>query len=138
MRGYIAKGVLPENQCLIVLHQVSVDRVTARTELAGRDKALGGPGRSSYLPIPNPHTPMPAKFHRLLDPTRARRGRVCGYRWPISQLSGTGVTLHATRRAGCGMEPVAVLVSAPAGLEVGCTVVQDPLLASLGQEDMTE
>lgn len=57
----IAKGVLPENQGLMALHWVSVDRVTARTELAGRDKASGGSGRSSCLSIPNPHTPSPAR-----------------------------------------------------------------------------
>lgn len=32
VRGQIAKGVLPENQGLMALHRVSVDRVTARTD----------------------------------------------------------------------------------------------------------
>lgn len=40
---------------------------------------------------------------------------------PTSQLSDSGVTLHAAGRAGRGTEPVAVLVSVPAGLEVGRT-----------------
>lgn len=31
--------------------------------------------------------------------------------------------MHAVGRAGYGAEPVAVLASAPAGLEVGCTLV---------------
>lgn len=41
----------------------------------------------------------------------------------LSCLTHRGVTLHAAGRAGYGVEPVAVLVSVPAGLEVGCTLV---------------
>lgn len=41
---------------------------------------------------------------------------------PISQLSDAGVTLHAAGRAGRGTEPVAVLVSVPAGVEVDRSV----------------
>lgn len=41
---------------------------------------------------------------------------------PTSQLSDAGVTLHAAGRAGRGTEPVAVLVSVPAGVEVDRSV----------------
>lgn len=46
---------------------------------------------------------------------------ICGLY--LSCLTHRGVTLHVAGRAGCGAEPVAVLASAPAGLEVGCTLV---------------
>lgn len=41
----------------------------------------------------------------------------------LNCLTHKGVTLRAAGRAGGGAEPVAVLVFAPAGLEVGCTLV---------------